>query len=228
MSYAEYRERKFQVQGREFSEDEELFGTRDAPGIALFTRQPWADLISRGVRSVMVKNWDFPQFRGHFLIHSARRIRAEVRDKFEVTEDARIRQAFVGAAELVDIERVRTEERWRELEPAHLTAGPRPYGDETYVYHLQDQRRLVKPVPVAGVPSGPQWPRFRKGVNFLWDNSSCYPKGLDFFCGRGYNIKGAEPFYMKVPYENADEGVIRTRFGAEYGKYKLYKLQWAE
>lgn len=176
------------------------------PPIALFTRQPWANLIVNGRRRVMVKNWDFP-YRGPFLIHSAWRINASECERLSV--DTKPRQAFVGGAELVETERVLTDSRWRELSDYHLIDGSRPYGNDTYIYYLKNTRRLKSPIHIRGRLSGSQWGAYEEMVN-------ADPVQL----ADGLNLHGWEPLFMRVPYKDGKVHIW------EYRSEKFLPLEW--
>lgn len=108
---------------------------------ALTVRQPWADLIITGRKSIEVRSWP-TRYRGPMAIHAA---------KGPVVRDADPRLhglptpvnygAIVGFANLVDC---------RPLTPADEEASCVAYADDRYAWILSDQRPAANIVPAKG------------------------------------------------------------------------------
>ena len=91
---------------------------------ALSIRQPWVDLILRGIKRIEVREWQIFQ-RGLFLIHSARTVDWRSAELFGY-EDILVlpRGGLVGCAEITDCVRLPTD-RWLEHVDLHRVIHPR-------------------------------------------------------------------------------------------------------
>lgn len=114
---------------------------------ALSFRQPRAEQIISGEKSVDVRTWQV-NYRGELVVHASSKRR-----------DARCRQlgfdphalaygALIGQVEVVAIEPL-DEARYEALRDEHLRESPFP-GAPCYAWHLENPRRFAKPHPYRG------------------------------------------------------------------------------
>ena len=115
--------------------------------VALSIKQPWAELILLGRKTIEVRSWS-TEFRGLFALHTGKKPALEAMKQFPEI-DASYQGGFVGVAELVEIERF-TQANWSRLRPAHMVPGPMPR--EAFGWHLLNARHLSKPISANGSP----------------------------------------------------------------------------
>lgn len=69
---------------------------------ALSLRQPWAELILQGKKTIETRKWN-TKFRGEFYIHAAKQIDKEACKHFKIDQTTLTTGALVGKATLVDV-----------------------------------------------------------------------------------------------------------------------------
>ncbi len=113
------------------------------PVPALTVRQPWAELIVRGVKCVELRSWN-TSYRGPMWLHASKQTDS-------VEEIGNLGDVFlgglVGEVELGAILPM-TAERWEAWRSKHLDPGP--YRPGFYGWVLRAPRPLPEPIPVRG------------------------------------------------------------------------------
>lgn len=123
--------------------------------VALSIKQPWAELILLGRKTIEVRSWS-TDYRGLLALHTGKKPASDALVRFPDI-DASYLGGFVGVAELVNVERF-TQVSWSRLRTGHLVPGPMPA--EAFGWHFQNARRLRRPISANGslglfpVPSG--------------------------------------------------------------------------
>ncbi len=112
---------------------------------ALSLRQPWAELILQGKKTIETRTWN-TKFRGEFLIHAAKQVNREACKQFNLDPDALTTGALVGKATVVDVKVYTSSEEFIADDKFHCAAGLkfRKYG-----FLLKDVKR-IKPIPCKG------------------------------------------------------------------------------
>lgn len=114
---------------------------------ALSFRQPRAEQIVRGEKTVDVRTWQ-ASYRGPLLVHASA-TRRDGRCRLLGFDPAALDYgALIGTVELVDVEPL-DEERFGALREAHCIDGPFP-GAPCFGWRLADPRRLAEPVSYRG------------------------------------------------------------------------------
>lgn len=119
--------------------------TEELPMLALTFRQPWADLILGGCKSIEIRSWT-TKHRGQLIVHAGKTI--DKADARRLGVEVGITGAYLGAVSIMKVSQM-NEEQWDELRSAHLTAGPWP-GEKTYAWHLSNPLRFDAPVAGNG------------------------------------------------------------------------------
>jgi hypothetical protein len=113
-------------------------------GYALSVRQPWAELIISGRKSIETRAWT-TDYRGILWLHAGRHVDAILDAKFAIVDPPR--GAFVGCVELVSVTTFDAS-RWEAWRGRHLDPGP--YGPGLYAWAVANPQRLREPVPGVG------------------------------------------------------------------------------
>jgi hypothetical protein len=112
--------------------------------LALSVRQPWAELILTGRKTIEVRGWE-TDYRGPLWLHTGRHVDSVLEAAYGF--DDLFRGGFVGCVDLVSVvplDRVRWD-RWRAK---HLAFGPlKPL---QFGWILKGARRLAEPLPAPG------------------------------------------------------------------------------
>ena len=117
--------------------------------VALSIRQPWVDLILRGIKTIEVREWEVKR-RGPFLIHSARAFDWRSMELFGYEElDDLPRGGIVGYAEIVDVVRLWPQE-WSKYLTQHSVLHPRR--DVFFGVFLKNVRPFHERIACPGKP----------------------------------------------------------------------------
>ena len=109
-------------------------------------RQPWANLIVWGLKTVEIRTWS-THYRGKLLIHASKTI-DEIGVKRFPMDDQSL-GALVGEVELLDVKPF-TIEMWSELADSHLDIGS--YVSGLFAWFISDPVPFEKPIPCSGMP----------------------------------------------------------------------------
>jgi len=103
---------------------------------ALSIKQPWAELILRGIKDVENRSWE-TAYRGQLLIHAGKRVDKEALRVLSVEYEFRqLPMGILGICELVKVSTV-VRSQWHE----------RGYAG----FYLENVRRFKQPIPFNGM-----------------------------------------------------------------------------
>jgi ASCH domain len=112
--------------------------------LALSIRQPWAELILQGRKTIELRTWE-RDYRGPLWLHTGKAADLDLDRSFGVPDPPR--GAFVGRITLVDISPIDAQ-RWERWRGQHLDSGR--YQPGLFAWHLSSAERLRRPVPAPG------------------------------------------------------------------------------
>lgn len=115
---------------------------------ALSLRQPWAELILQGRKTIETRTWRTAH-RGVFAIHAAWKVDGEVAALYGLEPESLVSGALVGTAEIVDVIEF-DDESWAALRDQHLVPESDHQGRAGW--RLEKARRLAEPIPMRGLP----------------------------------------------------------------------------
>ncbi len=111
---------------------------------ALSIRQPWAELILLGRKTIEVRTWTV-EHRGPIWLHAGKAHDPRLDEAFGLHD--LFRGGHVGCATLSAIMPL-DRARWELLRPEHLDNGG--FAEGRFGWLLTDAKRLVRPVPAPG------------------------------------------------------------------------------
>jgi hypothetical protein len=116
---------------------------------ALSIRQPWADLIVRGRKTIEVREWQLsPSHLGPFLIHVSNTVDWKSMKALGYEEaDSLPRRCLVGYAEISDIFQF-TREKWLDTLKEHWVVHP--LAEPSFGAVLTNVRPFLVPVTCGG------------------------------------------------------------------------------
>jgi hypothetical protein len=111
---------------------------------ALSIRQPWAELIMQGRKTLEIRTWK-AGYRGPIWIHTGLHVDEALDTRFALRD--LFRGGLIGVVELKSIEPV-DEIGWEAWRDRHLDFGPFKQG--LFVWVLSNPKRLHSPVRTSG------------------------------------------------------------------------------
>jgi len=113
---------------------------------AISIRQPWAELILQGRKSIELRTWE-TKIRGRIAIHAGKKVKQAACEQYGLDPAILPRGALVGYVDIAEVIQF-DEQTWEELRNEHLAAGGFP-GD-LVGWRLANPERLPEPVPMRG------------------------------------------------------------------------------
>ncbi len=87
---------------------------------ALSLKQPWAELVVMGRKSIELRTWN-TKFRGEFLVHASGNADEKKCREFNIKNP--LKGSIIGSAELESVKIYRTEDELRTDDALHLGTG---------------------------------------------------------------------------------------------------------
>lgn len=171
---------------------------------ALSFRQPWAELILQGRKTLDLRTYP-THYRGPLAIHAAKTIEREACLKHGLDPEALATGGIVGLAELVDV-RPLSQADYDNRQAEHL-AG-RSYREGMHGWLLRDPQRLPELIPAPGrmslfnVELDPEQVRATEGEGFRLNSVTIDPqtdreartgRGASSETGEGYRPQFTSP-----------------------------------
>lgn len=115
---------------------------------ALSIRQPWAELILGGRKTIETRTWRTSR-RGWIAIHAGWIVDEDICALYGFDPAALARGGLIGMVEVLDVFDF-TAETWRELRDQHCVPGDDPAG--RVGWWLAHPRRLKELISLRGLP----------------------------------------------------------------------------
>jgi len=118
---------------------------------ALSLRQPWADLVVQGKKTLELRNWTV-NYRGPLAIHASLTVNEVACRSYSIQPETLTTGALIGIVELVDITQLDTE-TFTARQAEHLAYGfyePPVEGKPLYGWILSNPHELPHPIPFHG------------------------------------------------------------------------------
>ncbi len=120
---------------------------------ALSLRQPYAELILQGKKTMESRLWN-TKFRGDFFIHTSVAVSSGACKRFGFDPKELLRGCIVGKATLVDVKKYPTDEDYLKDSDKHLGSkqGLEEFGwggRKKYGFVLE-KVEMIKPIPLKG------------------------------------------------------------------------------
>jgi len=112
---------------------------------ALSLKQPWANLVSHGLKIIEIRKWN-TNFRGPFLIHASKTIDKTFKGGHVGLEP---RGELIAIAKLVHVVKYDDFKEWNKARQFHLNWHATPDDLPLYGFVLTDID-LIKPIPFKG------------------------------------------------------------------------------
>ncbi len=113
---------------------------------AISIRQPWAELILRGRKTMELRTWD-TRIRGRVAVHAGKQVEPAACEAYDLDPANLVRGALLGHVDIVGVVEV-GQDNWDELREEHLALGD--YPGPRRGWRLANPERLSEPVPMRG------------------------------------------------------------------------------
>ncbi len=113
---------------------------------ALSFRQPWAELVIDGIKTMDLRTWN-THYRGLLAVYASQTIEKEACYEHNIDPDQLTTGAVIGIVDLLNVTKL-DERTYNEQSTAHLNA--RHFRESLYGWKLVNPRRLDNPKPVRG------------------------------------------------------------------------------
>jgi ASCH domain len=111
---------------------------------ALSVRQPWAELLISGRKSIEIRTWA-PDYRGRLWLHAGSKADPELERLFGL--EGAYKGGFIGSIQLTAVVPM-TSDRWIQWRQNHLDAGQYHHGMLAWI--VEAPRRFRTPVAGTG------------------------------------------------------------------------------
>ena len=112
---------------------------------ALSLKQPWAELIVSGKKTLEIRNWN-TKFRGDFLVHASKVPNKGAMERLGFKELPT--GCIVGRAKIIGVKEYPSKEEFERDEDKHFAKGY-DWGGRLYGFIVTDAKR-VKETPLKG------------------------------------------------------------------------------
>jgi hypothetical protein len=116
----------------------------DTERSALSVRQPWAELLISGRKSMEIRTWA-PDYRGRLWLHAGSKMDPRLERQFGL--EGAYKGGFIGSIQLAAVVPL-TSDRWTQWRQHHLDTGQ--YRDDMLAWIMESPRRFHTPVPGSG------------------------------------------------------------------------------
>lgn len=112
----------------------------------LSIKQPFADLIASGKKTIELRSWN-TSFRGEFFIHASKIPNSEACRRLKVDLEYLVFGAVIGKATLTDVKIYITKKSFQEDRDKHLAKRRDFY---QFGFMLKDAEIFKRPIPIPG------------------------------------------------------------------------------
>ena len=114
----------------------------------LSLKQPWADLVIGGEKSIETRVWN-TSFRGEFFVHASKSVDKKSCEFFGLNSNKLLTGGIVGRATLDSVKKYENLEDFKKDADKHLALGFYENFSKVYGFHLSKPTR-VKFLPLKG------------------------------------------------------------------------------
>ena len=154
---------------------------------ALSVRQPWAELILQGRKTIELRTWQ-TGYRGPLAIHASQTVSEESCAAHGLDPAALPRGAVIGTVVVADVIALDAQS-WEALRGAHLSLQDFP--GPIFGWRLENPQRLPRPIPMTGRMS-----LFNVPDEVALGEAPAVVLPIDSKAERVYNIE--RPFELRV------------------------------
>jgi len=114
---------------------------------ALSIKQPWAELILRGRKTIELRSWN-TRYRGYFLIHASKKVDMDAIGLLSIPLEKLLRGYILGYARLSNVIVYTSEEEFMKDKKRHLSIQEK-VNYPLYGFVLEDVH-MIKPIKYNG------------------------------------------------------------------------------
>lgn len=115
----------------------------------LSLKQPYADLLAFGEKTIELRKWN-TKFRGEFLIHASKNIDIEACERLDIDIDKLTIGAMIGSAFLYDVKEYSNQEEFNKDKQKHFSIVTKYFDGYKYGFLIRNARMFKKSIPYPG------------------------------------------------------------------------------
>jgi predicted transcriptional regulator len=115
----------------------------------LSLKQPFADLLSLGEKTVELRKWN-TKFRGEFLIHASKNTDIGACERLDIDIDKLTKGAIIGSAFLYEVKEYKNQEEFNKDKQKHFSIISKYFEGYKYGFLVKDARLFKKSIPYSG------------------------------------------------------------------------------
>jgi hypothetical protein len=115
----------------------------------LSLKQPYADLLAFGEKTIELRKWN-TRFRGEFLIHASKNIDIQACERLDIDIDKLTIGAIIGSAFLYDFKEYSNQEEFNEDKQKHFSIVTTYFDGYKYGFLIRNARLFKKSIPYRG------------------------------------------------------------------------------
>jgi predicted transcriptional regulator len=115
----------------------------------LSLKQPFADLLARGEKTVELRKWN-TNFRGEFLIHASKNIDVDACERLNFEINKLSIGAIVGSAFLYDVKVNSNQEDFNRDKQKHFSIISKYFDGYKYGFLIRNAKMFKKPIRYPG------------------------------------------------------------------------------
>jgi hypothetical protein len=115
----------------------------------LSLKQPFADLLALGEKTVELRKWN-TKFRGNFLIHASKNIDVKACERLDIEIDNLTKGAIIGSAFLYDVKEYKNQEEFNKDKQKHFSIISKYFDEYKYGFLIKDAKMFKLSIPYSG------------------------------------------------------------------------------
>ncbi len=115
----------------------------------LSLKQPFADLLSLGEKTIELRKWN-TKFRDKFLIHASKNTDIESCERLDIDIDKLTKGAIIGSAFLYDVKEYENQEEFNKDKQKHFSIISKYFDGYKYGFLVKDAIMFKLSIPYSG------------------------------------------------------------------------------
>ena len=115
----------------------------------LSLKQPFADLLAFGEKTIELRKWN-TKYRGKFFVHASKNIDTEACERLDIDINTLRKGAIIGSAFLYNIKEYTSQEDFNRDKQKHFSVINKYFDGYKYGFLIKDARMFKKSSPYSG------------------------------------------------------------------------------
>ena len=115
----------------------------------LSLKQPFADLLAHGEKTIELRKWN-TSFRGEFLIHASKNMDIESCERLDMNSNKFTIGAIIGSAFLYEVKEYSNQQEFEKDRHKHFSILTKYFEGYRYAFLVRNAKMFKKPIPYPG------------------------------------------------------------------------------